>query len=184
MSTGETNLKKEALHRYPTQEAVMEPFLRAFVRSTELFGQTGIERIDEKGVILKDAVADTLTRTFEGPADIKKVVIAKVNDALKITVETRKPATPAISYAIGLRMFGGGVAHRIDLVVRDGNIDALSRASNSVLPEKKSVRIENNQVTLEIQSPYLESSDSIMVSAMTYLKSKMVDKTAWRLFSL
>lgn len=184
LKTGEINLKKEALNRYPSQEAVMEPFLWAFIRSTELFGQTNMEKVDEKEAVLKDPVADTVERVIEGSADITEVVLVKLGNTLRITVKTREQLSPTTSYVVGLRFFGEEGVHRIDLLVRNGNVDALVKASNSILPDTKSLEIENKQVVLEIQSPIISGSNSLMVGATTYVKSKVIDKTAWRLFVL
>ncbi|OPX88423.1 MAG: Mycothiol S-conjugate amidase [Pelotomaculum sp. PtaB.Bin104] len=135
LKTREINLKKEALKRYPSQEAVMEPFLWAFIRSTELFAQTNMEKVNEKGAVLKDPVSDTVERFIEGSADITEVVLVKLGNTLRITVNTREQFSPTISYVVSLRFFGEEGVHRIDLLVRNGNVDALVKASNSILPD-------------------------------------------------
>jgi LmbE family N-acetylglucosaminyl deacetylase len=62
LTKSEIESKKLALHQYVTQEAVMEPFLWAFIRSTELFGQNPDLVINESGTILKDPSSDTIGR--------------------------------------------------------------------------------------------------------------------------
>lgn len=185
LSKEETALKKKALHQYPTQEAVMNPFLWAFIRSTELFGQAQTGEINEKGAVLKDARADTIRRFLEGSADITDVVLSRRGNDLAVTIETRDEVSDKLTYLLGLRIFSSdGSVARADLQLNTGGARVLAKDSNSFQPEIKSYQVSANRINLLIGGDPLTNPARLMAAAQSYHSGYRLDKTPWRLFTL
>lgn len=177
-------LKKLALHQYVTQEAVMEPFLWAFIRSTELFGQNPDLVINESGTILKDPHSDTIGRLLDGPADITGVNFVRLGSELIITIETRDAVSDKITYLLGLRIFDENrQSKRADFQVDAGELKTTLKSAGSVQPEIKSFQINGNRINLIIADPALAQPVKLMAGAQTLDKGTLLDKTAWRTFS-
>jgi LmbE family N-acetylglucosaminyl deacetylase len=180
----EIELKKLALHQYVTQEAVMEPFLWAFIRSTELFGQNPALVINESGTILKDPRSDTIGRLLEGPADITGVNFARLGSELIINIETRDTVSNKITYLLGLRIFDENRhSKRADFQVDTGELKTALKSAGSIQPEIKSFQITGNRISLIIADPALTQPVKLMAGAQTLDKGALLDKTAWRTFS-
>lgn len=183
LSKAEIDLKKRALQQYPTQEAVMEPFLWAFIRNSELFGQSPTGVITENGVILKDARADTIRRTLEGSADITGVIFARQGNDLLVTLETRSAVSNKLTYLLGLRIFNeDGKVYRADFQIDSGGVKTPLKAAHSVRPEIKSFQVSANHITLLISDNSLVHPVKLMAGAQSYEKGHRLDKTPWRLF--
>lgn len=183
LSKAEIDLKKRALQQYPTQEAVMEPFLWAFIRNTELFGQSPTGVITASGVILKDARADTIRRTLEGSADITGVIFARQGNDLMVTLETRAAVSNKLTYLIGLRIFQeDGQVCRADFQLDAGGVKTPLKAANSVRPEIKSFQVKDNLITFLVSDNSLVHPVKLMAGAQSYEKDRRLDKTPWRLF--
>jgi LmbE family N-acetylglucosaminyl deacetylase len=176
-------LKKLALYQYTTQKAVMEPFLWAFIRSSELFGKNPNLVINESGSILKDPHSDTIVRLVEGSADITAVILARQGSELIITIETREAVSNKITYLLGLRIFDeNGQAKRVDLQVDAGELKIPLKAANSIKPEIKSYQVNGSRINLIITDPALAHPVKLMAGAQTFDRGVRLDKTAWRAF--
>jgi LmbE family N-acetylglucosaminyl deacetylase len=181
----EITLKKLAMRQYTTQEAVMEPFLWAFIRSTELFGQEPDLIISEGGAGLKDPRSDTVRRFLEGSGDITVLKLAFSGSDLVITIETRAAISANITYLLGLRIFNeNNQVIRIDFQADAAGLKTPLKSANSITPEIKSFKINGNQINLVIGNPSPAHSAKMLVGAQTFDGSIPLDKTAWRVFDL
>lgn len=184
LSENEIALKKLVLKQYPTQEAVMEPFLWAFIRSNELFGSMPTEIINESGAILKDPRADTIRRFLTGSADITGVRFARQGSDLMITIETRAVVSNKITYLLGLRIIDNSShIYRTDFRIYNGTVDIPLQAANSIKPEIKSFQASGNRLILSIEAPELAHPAKMLAGAQTFQKQNRLDITAWRVFS-
>jgi LmbE family N-acetylglucosaminyl deacetylase len=184
LTKSEIELKKMALHQYITQEAVMDPFLWAFIRSTELLGRNPDLVINESGTLLKDPHSDTIGRLLEGPADITGINIARRGSELIIDIETRDAVSDKITYLLGLRIFGErGQNNRIDFQVESDKLKTPLKSAGSVQPEIKSFQVNGNKINISIADPALAHPIKMMAGAQTYDRGTLLDKTAWRTFS-
>ncbi|MDI3257387.1 MAG: PIG-L family deacetylase, partial [Kyrpidia sp.] len=126
----EEERKYAAIARHVSQVRVIGPFLRAFVRRNELFGQFDVpvqpaasdfvpgrahsppSTAGRSGAgvplapftVVRDAVGDTLHREWEGAADIRAVASVCTNDRWYIGIQTREPVARGTVYDIHLRL--------------------------------------------------------------------------------
>ncbi len=176
----------------------MDPFLQAFVRSDELFGQTNPAAVQRIGaaqpdfldqeipcVVIRDPLEDTIVKFFEGGGDIRNVSMAIGEKVTYLALETRKSITPEFAFLFHLRLFGSSDVVRLDIKVEKGESFCMRSASNSiVLREAIPTTIKKNRVLIEIPSSRLTGSRECMLSADAYVAGKLEDKTAWRRLKL
>jgi len=191
----EIALKNRALHQYPTQEAVMQPFLWAFVRKTELFGAPVVLPLTEERsgppafdrwptrAVIQDARADTVQRTLEGAVDLIWLRLQRQGDRLWLRLETREPVSPRVAYFLHLRLFGRGrEVKRIDLLVRGGRVEVLHRAANSLSPKVNYFAYRKNMLVLAVEQAQISRMRVLMAGAESRYGRGLFDRTAWRLF--
>lgn len=192
----EISLKNKALHDYPTQEAVMKPFLWAFVRKTELLGSPVTLPLTNDGsappsfgawptkAVLADARADTVQLTLEGAVDIIWLRMQRQGNRLWMRLETRKPVSPKVAYFLHFRLFGTGRdVKRIDLRVYNGKVEVLHRAGNSLTPAVKYFACSKNMIVLAVDDPEVSKMHVLMAGAESRYGRGLFDRTAWRLFN-
>ncbi|OAT86661.1 PIG-L deacetylase family protein [Desulfotomaculum copahuensis] len=195
LTPAEIRLKNKALHDYPTQEAVMKPFLWAFVRKTELFGSpaalplTGGDAAPpafaawRTKAVLPDARADTVQLTLEGAVDIIRLRLQRQGNRLWMRLETREPVSPKVAYFLHFRLFGPGRdVKRIDLMMRGGKVEVLHKAGNSLSPAVNYFASRRNMIVLAVDSPETAKMRVLMAGAESRYGRGLFDRTAWRLF--
>ncbi|MGE5591183.1 MAG: PIG-L deacetylase family protein [Bacillota bacterium] len=112
--------KYQAILRYRSQVRIMPRYLESFARKNDLLGtipakiipvvEAGVLRVGGAAArwadltpLVQDPTADTLTRQLEGSADLTTLRLATDGDRLFLRLETRRPVSPRVRYAIRLR---------------------------------------------------------------------------------
>lgn len=227
MDEKEVETKYQAILKYKSQIALMRRFLVSFARKNELYGVLPPAVVPEVpngrikadgdsrdwegiGAAILDPTMDTIARNLEGSADLKSLAAAMDTRYLYLKVEVRRKVSPAVTYIVHLRAFGGrylgGTPGRtFDLILRSparvtvresGKQKTRPRRAFSIFLPRPSVRAvmsgPNNGVlfaakdnTLELGVPLelLGNPRFIFCGAETFLAGVQVDKSAWRLLS-
>ena len=192
----ETQRKRKAISFYKTQGGSIDPLLKAFARSTELFGYVPVNRwpsgnhIPGSAVVIEDPVADLMRSAMNPHGDITSVLMKRNKDRLAFDVITYKAAASNITYHVTLHAGGVSPANRIiakydwnskgisGLVMQNGE---LRRPNSSDMQVSTSGRITKLEVPWPLQD---ESTKFFMVHAWTTLGPKVIDQTATETFVL
>ena len=121
----ETQSKAQAISRYPTQTAMMGPFLRSFARSNEIFGEqtaASLTRIADNAEpmaenapvwtnlppVVRSPLADNLAREMESGADIAVVRACRDSKNFYLQLEMRGVIRSRFNYTAWIRAIGKG----------------------------------------------------------------------------
>jgi len=194
LSKDEEGLKHKAVLSYKSQKEMMEPFLDAFVRTNELFATYpkikatsvtkqpdffGADKLPH--IVIKEASRDTLVRELEGLGDITAVSISFDEDDTWLALETRRKLAEDITYGFHLRIFDGEEVKRVDISALGEQAQSQMLAKNSVSFDGPiPVKTKDNRMYLKIPGDIFEDADFVLLSADSYHKQNLVDKTAWR----
>jgi N-acetyl-1-D-myo-inositol-2-amino-2-deoxy-alpha-D-glucopyranoside deacetylase len=200
MNKEEEQKKEEAIATYITQVKVMDPFLRAFIRTNELLGtyddlilpaDRGNRELDLSGtnlpILVKDAVNDSVLRELEAEADLTAVGMVRTGGKFALVLETRHGISQNVNYAIRVRLFRSDGVKRLDLIVRNSHLFAIKPAENSMdLPAGSTVKVQGNRLWVMLPAGVLNGVTDLLISADTRVGPKLIliDKTAWRLIKV
>jgi LmbE family N-acetylglucosaminyl deacetylase len=199
MNKEEEKKKEEAIATYVTQVKVMDPFLRAFIRTNDLLGTYDVltlpaerrnRELDLTGTnftLVKDAVNDSVLRELEPEADLTGVGVARAGGKFALELETRGKISQHVNYSIRVRLFRSDGVKRLDLIVRNSHLSAIKPAENSMeLPAGSTLKVQGNRLWVVMPSTVLDGVTDLLLSADTRVGPKLilVDKTAWRLIKV
>lgn len=123
LTKSETERKAQAIAAYPTQTAMMGPFLRSFARSNEIYGQQSAVKLtrlaDDANPMAENAtgwkslspavrspLADNLAREMEPGADIAAIRACRDSKNFYLQIEMRGAVRSRFDYTVWLRALG------------------------------------------------------------------------------
>jgi N-acetyl-1-D-myo-inositol-2-amino-2-deoxy-alpha-D-glucopyranoside deacetylase len=198
LTKDEQGRKERALDAYASQRAVMAPFLAAFVRRNELFGEVRIPTVPLQGgtpaaldassmpgAVLTDPTGDTLLRKLDPGVDIRQVAVVRDGDGLHLGIETRAAPPRIARYTIDLRIFVAGGERRVD-VATDQHGATVRRADVTGTAETTAAPVlrSGKRMWVSLPASLFEGSSAAMVGAGSFVGDQPADRTAWRTFSL
>lgn len=189
----EEQKKEIALKRYTSQKLVLQPFLDSFIRKNELFAvyrplivrhlknaKPEFEASKMPHVVIRDPTNEAQLTILEGEADFKKVSFCIGEKKTYLALETRSPVSTEIVYVFRLRAFKDSKVNRLDIWIQNGNVYFPHLAKNSLIMKTASVKAKGNRLWVEIPSSAFLQARACMLSAVTFLGERRIDKTAWR----
>jgi N-acetyl-1-D-myo-inositol-2-amino-2-deoxy-alpha-D-glucopyranoside deacetylase len=196
----EESKKHQAVLQYNSQERVMGGFLESFVRKNDLLGTYNRQEISmiqgtpdfrKTGslpyTILQDPIADTTSRVLHGGADLETVGLVRTKQTIWLAIQTHASIQDPVSYFIHIRLFDTeDRVFRDDLEILNHTLHHHPYASNSVeLIHGETLQIAGNRLILSFPAnSRWQHARTIMISADTYEKKHMIDKTAWQTVNL
>jgi LmbE family N-acetylglucosaminyl deacetylase len=198
ITTDEEQKKETALGMYESQKLMAEPFLKAFVRTNELFAcypdivLPPVKKEPDffKGRIMpsvafRDPAKDALTRELEGFGDIIEVSFAYDRKKVWMALETRRGIAPDIVYGYHVRIFKGDDIKRIDVNAKEKVARIGKEASNSIFIDKQvPMKTMNNRMVIELPYSYFDNADVVMLNVDSFNSQdgnhRRIDRTAWR----
>jgi len=195
----EINLKRRAIACYATQEKVMGPFLRAFIRNTELFGTSRVPVVSERGApptlsggedfasLVRDARADTsfyrLFYRLERIPDLSAVGMLHQDGRLWLVLQAAQPISNRVGYRVDMRFFfPGGVVKRLDYEITGRRVQVSGPAQNCLDLPPAQVDGDAYRLLIAVPDARLKGARSVLIDGETYLGKVMFDKTDYRLF--
>jgi len=198
LTDNEISTKQLAIKKYKTQIDVMEPFLMAFVRKTELFAEKPIINIpvlDSLPDLNSRFMPNSLLKVYTGgmlneeiyrSAALTKLGAFYYNNTLYIGIESARPVSKKVIYHIELRLFYKDKnIKRIDLGVLNGNLFEYKRAENSltnIIAGKP--LIDKNKIWVQIKIPDKNNLNLIFMGSDSIYGKKLIDKIPWNLYKI
>ncbi|HEY3318563.1 MAG TPA: PIG-L family deacetylase [Coriobacteriia bacterium] len=186
--------KDRAVDAYRSQQRAMEPFLASFVRRNELFARpsapvaavTGtrasLDASAMPGVIVSDPSADTLLRTVDAGADLRRVALVREPGAIWLGLEANAALAPGITYRLSARLLReDGSTARLDLEIRGRKVRALLVGRDSLDPHGDvESHAKGARTWIRIPASLFEGVSTAMLSAESYQGGMLLDRTAVR----
>jgi LmbE family N-acetylglucosaminyl deacetylase len=188
-------LKEDAVHAYRSQRLVMEPFLDAFVRRNELFGESAsaeagvlaagmtpsLDATAMPGVVVRDPAADTLLRLLDPPADIREVAVVRSDGELLLGVRLQGPVSRDVTYRLCARMLrDDGAVTRADIEVRKGTAKWLRIGAEALSGPAPRLTVARDRVWIALpREPFAQARETL-VYAETMEAGVLVDRSAVR----
>ncbi|HHW43469.1 PIG-L family deacetylase [Desulfofundulus thermobenzoicus] len=200
LSPEEINLKSSAINCYDTQKKVMGSFLRAFIRSTELFGTSKIPVVPDYNEslaiskqtdsisLVRDARANSSFYRFfyrlERNPDLSAVGMLRQQDRLWLVLQTVQPFSSRVSYRLDMRFFfPDGTVKRLDYRITGRQVQVLMPARNSLNLPPVQIEGDTNRLLIAVPAGDLEGARSVLMDGEAYHGSVLFDKTDYRLFN-
>jgi LmbE family N-acetylglucosaminyl deacetylase len=193
LSPEDRQKKREAVHRYRSQMAVMSRFLSSFIRQDELFGTlppanltplaaphlaaSGMPADWRAGSAhLVDAREDTFIRRFEPAADLVSLDALADDMRLYLRLSARARLLDGIEYRLYL--------HPIGEVAGAGPPVAILLHDPAGYPDGIRSQTRDNQWQISIPLKRLGSPRRVLVGAETRLGQVAFDRLSWRVLVL
>jgi LmbE family N-acetylglucosaminyl deacetylase len=194
LSRATEEVKGSAVDAYASQRRAMPPFLSSFVRRNELFARspspvagsmaatTSLDASAMPGVVVEDPAADTVMRTVDGSADIRRVAFVRAPDGVWLGLDLRSSVAAGVTYRISSRLLhSDGSTTRIDIEVLGRKPRALILGRDSVavrgpLP----MHARGGRMWIRIPTSALDAAPLAMIAAETRQGALVLDRTAWR----
>jgi LmbE family N-acetylglucosaminyl deacetylase len=192
LSMDETEVAEKAymIREYKSQNNVMGPFLKSFIRQNELFGiYPDLEyqlnnKDNSKILILEDPSNYKLRKSSSKSGDIREVYLASDGANMILSLNAVRIPNSRISYHFDIHFFSGdGKTFRVNMVINGGkSIDLLGDTSENIT-SISGLKLVDDTDMLNISIPYsaIPDFDSFLISASTSSNYKIIDRTAWRL---
>lgn len=201
LTTKQSERKANAIALYPSQTAIMERFLSAFVTSNEIFGKmrpATIPMVDSDAIhldgradewdeippVILDPINDNLFRSMQGGADLRTVYACRDKKNLYLRVDTRTDVSSRCRFYFVLRPFD-----------REGNSPGSALGftveGKSVTPNLN-VKTRTGGHTLEVAIPLSRLTDPLGNTNLTRLSLSVdtsvagvgIDRTGIRLLEI
>lgn len=199
LSKEEIDLKSRAIRCYATQEKIMGPFLRAFIRSTELFGSSKVPVVPNRSEpptlsgqtdfvsLVRDARADTsfyrLFYRLERLPDLSAVGMLRQDGRLWLVLQTEQPISSRVTYRVDMRFFfPGGQVKRLDYEITGRQVQVQTPAQNNLDLPPVQVEGDAHRLLIAVPGGQLKGARAVLMDGETYLGKIMFDKTDYRLF--
>ncbi|MGB9678396.1 MAG: PIG-L deacetylase family protein [Thermoanaerobacteraceae bacterium] len=198
LTPNEISSKQAAIKQYRTQTEIMEPFLMAFVRKSELFGTKPVINIptiyskpDLKSEsllysLLKVSGTGILSEEIYRSAALTQLGSFYYDNKLYIGIESARPISKKVIYHIEMRLFyKNNDIKRIDLGLIDGKMYQYKRAENAitnVLADKP--LINRNKIWLELKIPQTNDLKYIFMGADSIYRNRLIEKLPWNLYEI
>ena len=194
LDSADIAVKEAAIAEYGSQTAIADLglYMRAFVRTNELFGS----RVPPRAL--------ALTGDGRPGRDAPITVLATQNQVIPIAAGSTRPRIGAVltavgpktlwiglrcdatvaatdTFGVGLRLFeSDGAPARLDISVTDGQIAATKNASNGITPDGIRTETDGDTVWLAIPADALAGATSLMIGATVARGAGTPMRTAWR----
>ena len=192
--------KAHSIALYPSQNAMMRPFLASFARSSEIFGDVppaglavvpdGIMQGNEDAAVweelapvLLSPLSDNILREWQGGGDIRACYACRDSRHLYLRIDTRQDIGTVLRFAVRVRLIGAG-----------GESDAralnlLLTPNNAILPNGVREAVSGRSLFLEVPCGLLlqgntPSPQTLAFSAATELAGVSIDQTGIRLLTM
>jgi LmbE family N-acetylglucosaminyl deacetylase len=187
--------KVSTIHLYKTQLRTLGILMSAFERKNELFGEYDdltlvSNRKEDKDVspdnsnkVITDPLKDSLTLEITRNADIYKIYAeASKTNNLHLFLQTDGDIDEDTTYNINLIFFNGNKISRLNLEQLNSKLIS-KQVSKESLMNIKGVTTKTKGKTIHIIIPPSVFGDykSIFINSTTFIKSREIDKTAWRM---
>ena len=188
ITTASEAAKKAAFEEYRSQTAIVDLawYMRAFVRTNELFCRRApsipaVAATDDRpgagdlGTIAVTPVP-VIPATALNPARVSALRMVRGPSAVWFGVVCDGRIDPRTEYRVGVRLVGGGTApRRLDLLVRDGSVQALPIADDSLLPIGLSTVADGDTLWISVPASVLEGRTRAVVGS-----SSAIGTRTWR----
>ena len=183
------------VHLYKTQLRTLGILMSAFERKNELFGEYDDIKLtsnkkDDKDINpdssnkiitdpLKDAIALEITRS----ADISKIYVeASKSNNLHVILQTVGNIDDDTTYKINLIFFNGTKISKLNIEQLNNKLISKQLSKESIINIKGvTTEIKGNTIHIVIPKSVFRNYKSIFINGTTFIKNRMIDKTAWRM---
>ncbi|WP_026486131.1 PIG-L deacetylase family protein [Caldanaerobius polysaccharolyticus] len=199
LSQDEISIKKKALLQYRTQIEIMQPFLMAFVRKSELFGYvpkvniSGVNQLPSLGALDKTKdyiVAKSIDGMFSQEiyksADLDDLRVFRYNGVLWIGLTTKAPISNKVAYQLQMRIFyKGNDIKRFDVGVVNGKLIVYRRAFNSIADRNiVNMREFKRSIWYEVKLPDKGNIQHIFMGSQALYRGKLISRIPWKVYDM
>jgi LmbE family N-acetylglucosaminyl deacetylase len=193
LDASDKEAKAAAIAEYASQTAIADLglYMRAFIRTNELFASRTPERVptmaddarpgrDESAAVLatpRPVIPATAGST--GPR-IAAIRIARGPGTVWIGLRCDARAAPEDTFTLGLRLFGEGAPARLDVSVTGTRASVSSQAGNSITPEGIRAEIDGDTLWIAVPVGATAGRDRCIVGATVRRTGDALMRTAWR----
>jgi LmbE family N-acetylglucosaminyl deacetylase len=187
--------KYYAVKTYKTQIEIMEPFLTAFVRKTELFGEKSpisIPKLSYEPDLEQYLLSHSIFGVYSGgvleeeiykSADLTKFTIFYYTDTLYIGIQSAKPISKKVLYRFQMRIFyKDDTIRRVDIGIINDKLHTYNFAKNSLNDLAIEMRTYKKQIWVLIKLPKDEIKHIFMGVDSIY-KNRFIDKIPWNVYT-
>jgi len=190
----ESRLKGEAISLFQTQGGATHPFMRAFIRTNDLYAVLP-KRVWPAGavapetVVLRDPAADFGQGQQYPSADIRSVALGRKGDALTVTITTREPATARTRFFVSFLAGGHGEAARrvTELQWQRGQASGVVMAGGTLTTlARRSLHgsVRGRTATLHARWPLAEAQTFFVLQVWSGENRHSADVTAATMFRI
>ena len=206
IENSDEKLKFKAINSYKSQLNNDPTYLLSFVRKNELFipnnettllkNNVSIDYSNTSGfpkTIFHDPEGDALVKPpFEvydsifsnlNLFDITDVGFEVDNNTIWMSLKTVGGISKSGFYNFRVRSFGNGVVNRIDIQVKNGNVNYLMIANNSEIVEPLEVKVNENGIIIGMPSN-LFNDTKYMISVDAMRNNQYLDRAGWYTINL
>ena len=189
LSAEQTTLKHKATGMYRTQAGTIDPLLRSFARTNELFGVVPILTWENGSVVpsttvIVDPQSDLVSSTEYKHGDISHVSLGRNGDRMTVEVATRGTAAATTGYHLSIHAGRADESDRViaeydwqgsaasGLLCSDGDLRVIS-------PAQLSADFSQSRSTIEAPWPMKDRKQTFfMIRAWTTRGKHVTDQTA------
>ncbi|SHF56218.1 N-acetylglucosaminyl deacetylase, LmbE family [Caldanaerobius fijiensis DSM 17918] len=198
LSQDEISFKKKALLQYRTQIEIMQPFLMAFVRKSELFGYVprvsipliyklpSLDVLDKTNdYIAAKSIDGMFSQEIYKSADLGDLRVFRYNDALWVGLTTKAPLSNKVVYQLQMRIFyKDNSIKRLDVGIIKGKLVVYHRASNSITDWNiVNMRKFKRNMWYEIKLPEEEKIDYIFMGSQALYRGRLISRIPWKVYN-
>lgn len=206
IENSDEKLKFKAINSYKSQLNNDPTYLLSFVRKNELFIPNNETTLLKNNVSIDylniTGFPKTIFHDPEGDAqvkpplevyysifsnlnlfDITDVGFEVDNNTTWMSVKTVGGISKTGNYDFHIRSFGNGGVNRIDIQVKNGNVNYLLLANNSEIVEPLVVKVKGNRIIIGMPSN-LFNDTKYMISVDTMRNNQYIDRASWYTINL
>lgn len=199
LNQDEINAKKKALLQYRSQIEIMQPFLMAFVRKSELFGYVPKVEIPQLYQLpplddVKSTEDYVAARSIDGifsqeiyrSADLDDLRVFRYDGALWVGFTTKAPISNKVVYQLQMRIFyKNNDVKRLDLGLINDRMVVYHRAYNSIV-DNRIVNMHRFKKGLwyEIRLPEEGNIRYIFMGSQALYRGKLISRIPWKVYDM
>ena len=193
LSQVDEEAKAAAIADYRSQTAIADLglYMRAFVRTNELFAQRPpatlavLSTDDRPGRADATTVSVTPQPVVPSGANtlrprIAGILMVRGPHVVWVGLRCDRRVTADGAFRLGLRLFGDGAPGRLDVSVHDTTATVLRLAANSIVPDGVRAEADGDTVWVSIPASALAGRTRCMIGAMAGREGGSPMRTAWR----
>lgn len=193
LSQADEAAKTAAIADYRSQTSIADLglYMRAFIRTNELFAQRPpatlavLSTDDRPGRAEAATVSVTPQPVIPASANtlrprIAGVIMARGPRVVWVGLHCDRRVIAGSAFRLGLRLFGGGAPARLDVSVQGTTVAVPRLAANSIVPDGIRAEADGDTVWVSIPASALAGRTRCMIGAMAGREGGPPMRTAWR----